>query len=208
MSILNKLASVLGHRDETPNIALAKAIAASADVQAVNELVENLANKLISVQSDCIKVLYEIGEVKPDLIAPHIEKFVELLKSKNNRLAWGAMSALDSVCGVAPGTTHQYLPQIIAAADTGTVITRDHAVGILNKLMAHGKYASDAFSLLLEQLRKCPTNQLPMYAENAAPVINPADKPEFVKTLSERLEEIEKESKRARLLKVIKKMTR
>ena len=45
MSVLNKLASALERSDEVPNQLLAKEIAASADKVAVQELVDNLANK-------------------------------------------------------------------------------------------------------------------------------------------------------------------
>ena len=208
LSILDKLASALGHRDETPNVALAQSVAAAADKEAVATLAANLSNKKKDIQSDCIKVLYEIGAINPALIAPHIDIFVGLLNSKNNRLAWGAMTALDVISRVEPDKTAVYLPQIIAAADAGSVITRDHAVGILIKLMAHKKYASDCFALLLEQLMGCPTNQLPMYAEQAAPSIHAEHRASFVHTLSQRLPEIEKDSKRLRVEKVIKKMTR
>jgi hypothetical protein len=81
-------------------------------------------------------------------------------------------------------------------------------VGILIKLCAVKKYAADAFDLLNERLKKCPTNQLAMYAENALPVINGTNKAAFIKTLQARLPEIEKDTKRIRLEKVIKKLTR
>src|SRR5262245_32430609 len=102
MSVLQKLASALGRRDETPNQELAKSIAASKDAGAVAELVEHLADKNKDIQSDCIKVLYETGERNPALIAPHIEVFAKLLDSKNNRLAWGAMTALDAIADADP----------------------------------------------------------------------------------------------------------
>ena len=208
MSVIEKLATSLGRRDETPNQDLAKAIAAGSDTSAVQELVENLSNKKKDIQSDCIKVLYEIGALKPALIAPHIGAFTKLLDSKNNRLAWGAMTALDAAASADLNGVYAFLPQIIAVADSGSVITRDHAVGILIKLMAEKKYAEDCFALLLEQLAKCPTNQLPMYAENAAASIPSDKKAAFTKTLSGRLPEIEKESKRARVEKVIRKLSR
>src|SRR5690349_22821742 len=48
-------------------------------------------------RSDSIKVLYEIGTEKPALIAKHSQVFTKLLQSKNNRMQWGAMAALDAV---------------------------------------------------------------------------------------------------------------
>ena len=69
MTIISRLASSLNRRDEVPNQALAIEIAANADGNAVAELVENLGHKNKNIRHDCIKVLYEIGERVPSLIA-------------------------------------------------------------------------------------------------------------------------------------------
>jgi len=58
----------------------------------------------------------------------------------------------------------------------------------------------------IDELKSCPTNQLPMYAENAMSVIDSKHKSQFVKLLASRLNEIEKESKRKRIEKVLKKL--
>ena len=96
MSILGKLASSLNRRDEVPNQELAKQIADKDDREAVKELVVNLSNNSKDIQNDCIKVLYEIGERKPALIAAYAKEFIDLLDHKNNRLQWGAMTAINS----------------------------------------------------------------------------------------------------------------
>ena len=207
MSILNKLASSLNRRDEKPNQELAKQIADKNDKKAVKELVENLNNKSKDIQSDCIKVLYEIGERKSALIAEYAKEFVTLLDNKNNRLQWGAMTALATITLENPKIIYSALSKIIAIADSGSVITRDHCVNILIRLCSVKQYADDAFSLLTEQLLNSPTNQLPMYAENAMPIINDKNKKSFIKTLSSRLDDIEKDTKRKRVEKVIKKLS-
>ncbi|XZF14967.1 hypothetical protein ACTHGU_02445 [Chitinophagaceae bacterium MMS25-I14] len=208
MSILDKLASSVGQRDEQPNIALAETIAVAGDKTAVQELVAGLQHKKKDIQSDCIKTLYEIGERKPGLIADYIDVFVPLLESKNNRLQWGAMTALNAIAGVNPDGVFAVLGRLALAVDKGSVITRDHYVAILIKLAAVPKYAGNAFALLLEQLQSCPTNQLPMYAENAMPLINAGNRTDFVLLLTSRLDEIEKESKRKRVEKVIRKVNK
>ncbi len=208
MSIINQLASSLGRRDEAPNQALAKTVAENGDKKAVKELVENLNHKNKDIQNDCIKVLYEIGELKPELIANYINDFLAVLGHKNNRLQWGGMTALNYISKIKPKAVFENLPQIIEAAEQGSVITRDNAVNILINLAAVPKYASDAFDLLIDQLLNCSTNQLPMYAERALPIINEKNKAVFVETLNMRLDDIEKESKRRRVEKVIKKISK
>lgn len=208
MAIINQLATSLNRRDEVPNKALAKKIAGTNDKKAVQELFEHLVNKNKAIQSDCIKVIYEVGTLKPKLIAVFSKELIALLDNKNNRLQWGAMTALDTIVNEDPKTIYKALAKIIAVADKGSVITNDHCVGILIKLCAIKEYASAAFSLLIERLKISPTNQLPMYAENALPVTTDKNKAVFIKTLQQRLPDIDKDTKRARVEKVIKKLTK
>lgn len=207
MSVTEKLASSLQHRDEAPNLELAEKIASQKDRQAVEELIGNLNNTSKDIQNDCIKVLYEIGNIDSDLIAKYAKEFIGLLVSKNNRLQWGAMMAIDSISLHKPEYVYASIPKILAAADKGSVITKDYAVSILVKLCSVKQYADPAFALLNEQLLKSPANQLPMYAEKAMVIINAKNKKDFVQTLSLRLEDIDKEPKRKRVEKVIKKVS-
>lgn len=207
MSVLDKLASVLGRRDEVPNQELAQAIVKNNDAKAVKELVDNLHHKNKDIQSDCIKVLYEIGEHKPALIAAYAPQFIALLGHKNNRLQWGAMTALSAITLENPKEIYAALPAILEAADKGSVITKDHAVNILINLYSVKKYQDDAFPLLIELLVSSPVNQLPMYAEKAMPVILDKNKALFIKTLQSRLDDIDKDTKRKRVEKVIKKLS-
>jgi hypothetical protein len=207
MSVLNKLASALGHRDEVPNQELAKQIAVKNDKKAVQELIDNLNNKSKDIQNDCVKVLYEIGEQKPSLIAEHGKEFIALLDNKNNRLQWGGMTALDSIVLENPKVIYASLAKIVKASDNGSVITKDHCVNILIKLCSLKLYEDKVFPLLIEQLLLSPTNQLPMYAEKALPIINDKNKTQFVKTISSRLDDIEKDTKRKRVEKVIRKLS-
>jgi hypothetical protein len=207
MGVLDKLASSLGRRDEVPNQKLAKELASKKDKKSIKELVENLGNKNKDIQSDCIKVLYEIGEQKPELIAPYSNDFIALLDNKNNRLQWGGMTALSSIVSENPKIIYASLAKIVKAGDSGSVITKDHLVNILIGLCAEKQYATNVFPLLIEQLLKSPTNQLPSYAEKTIPVINEKNKTIFVKTLTSRLKDIDKDTKRKRVEKVIKKFS-
>jgi hypothetical protein len=208
MSIIGKLASSLGRRDETPNVELAKQIVKSSDKKSVKELAGLLSDKDKNIQSDAIKVLYEIGEQKPELIAGCDEEFLSLLTNKNNRLVWGALTALDAIAAINSDGIYKNLKPILAAADAGSVIAKDHAVGILIKLAMNKKYIEKTMPHLFNMLKTSATNQLPMYAENAMPAISDKYKKDFVKILSSRLSEIEKESKQKRVEKVIKNMSK
>ncbi len=206
MSIIPKLSSSQGRRDEVPNQELAGQLVKSKYKKAIAELVENLSNKDKNIQSDCIKVLYEIGEQQPELIADYAKEFIDLLDSKNNRLVWGAMTALDCIASVNPKDIYKHLAKILNVADKGSVITKDHGISILIKLAKEKSYTDDALTILLDQLKTAAPNQLPMYAENAIPVITEEYKKDFIKVLTSRIPDIEKETKQKRVEKVIKRL--
>ena len=92
------------------------------------------------------------------------------------------------------------------ASDKGSVITKDHAIGILIKLAGDKKFSKNALALLLDQFRSCATNQLPMYAENACSIIPEQSKKSFIKVLTTRLDDLERESGRRRVTKGIAKL--
>jgi hypothetical protein len=207
MSVLNKLASSQNIRNTEPNKDLAQEIIKSKDKKIIKELVDNLNNKDKNIQSDCIKVLYEIGEHTPELIAEYDKEFLDLLENKNNRLVWGAMTALDCIAAINPSGIYKNLSVILDIAEKGSVITKDHGVGILTKLASEKKYADTALVLLLDILKSAATNQLPKYAEDAIPVITDKYKKDFVKIFTSRLDDFEKETKKVRLQKVIKKLS-
>lgn len=207
MTTIDKLASSLRRKDEELNIELARSIVTEDDEEAVQELVDHLRDRNKNIQSDCIKVLYEVGALKPTLISGHYHVFLELLGSNNNRLVWGAMTALDAITHEIPHLVYSDLTVIMEATDNGSVIVKDHGVGILIKLCSFAAYLNEAFKLLIDILKTCPTNQLPMYSENAVPIIQESNRAIFTETLLNRLIEIEKDSKRKRVEKVIHKLT-
>jgi hypothetical protein len=207
MSVLEELATALNRRDEVPNQELARKIVRERDAFAVQELIENLSHEDKGIPSDCIKVLYEIGGSNPDLVAKYYKEFGKLLESKNNRLVWGAMTALDTIALKAPKAVHGMLAKILKVADTsGSVIARDHAVGILVKLGTLKAYQHDCVALLLEQLMSCPNNQFPMYVEMSVSVIDAGNKKRFQQMLESRLPKLDKESQKKRVAKALKQL--
>ena len=204
MSVRGKLASALGRNDERPNVELAEALAAKPNAAAVAELVELLSTGAVAEQNDAIKVLYELGERKPEAIAGHVAAFLALLKSKNNRNVWGAMSAIDTVASARPKEVAAALKDILAAADKGSVIAKDKAMSTLSKLALAGE--AKAMPALLERLDTAAVNQLPMYAELALPAVG-SHKAKFQAILERRLRDLPP-AKQARVAKVLRKLAK
>ena len=205
MSVLGELASALGRNDERPNVELAEKLAASGDMAAIAELVGALGGRT-AIANDAIKTLYEIGERRPELIAGHADAFFSALRSKNNRMAWGAMTALATIASVAGDTLAQRLPEIVAAADAGSVIAKDKAVAILATLVRDGRAAATA--PLLAMVESAAVNQLPSYAEAALGVVSGEDRTTLAVIIASRLPDVPQPAKRARLEKVLRKLAK
>lgn len=189
--MLNKIAFYQNRRDEVPNQQLAKELAETENKKGIKEIAQNLKHKNKSVQSDCLKVLYEIGYLKPDLIADYVNEFIALLKSKNNRMVWGAMIALATIADKKPSEIYTQLNTLTTAINTGTLITIVWGVKALAKVAAANKtYKQKIFPLLMAQLKKCIPRDVPMHAESILPAVDADNKQEFLNTLETRKPEM------------------
>jgi hypothetical protein len=204
MSVLNRLASSLGRRDETPNQELARDLAAKKDKAGIREIAKNLWNKDKNIQADCIKVLYEIGYIEPELISDYAEEFVNLLRSKNNRLVWGGMTALAEVAKANPDVVFKHLDEIKKAKETGSVITVDNAISTLAwTASANSEYNQAIFPYLLKHLSSCRPKEVPQHSERTLPAVNLSNRRDFIKVLEKRMEDLSGAGL-ARVKKVIK----
>jgi len=147
--MLEKLACKSRRNDEDPNIELAEELCETKDTTGIAEIVGGLKSTDKAVANDCIKVLYEIGERKPELIACYATDFISLLRSRNNRLAWGCMTALAKIAEFASEPIFEKLPVIIAAYEEGSVITVDNSISVFAGLCKAGdKYSKKSYRLL------------------------------------------------------------
>ena len=207
MSVIDKLAHSLGRRDEVPNQELAQDLAAKKDKKGIREVAENLWNKDKNIQADCIKVLYEIGVIEPKLIADYTDDFVKCLRSKNNRLVWGGMTALAEVAKANSDEVFKNLDAIKKAKETGSVITVDNAISTLAyTAAANDKYNKAIFPYLLSHLSFCRPKEVPQHSEKTLPAVNSSNKADFIKVLEKRMEDLSGGGL-ARVKKVIKQAT-
>lgn len=207
MSILNRLAHSLGRRDEVPNQELARDLAAKKDKKGILEITKNLWNKDKNIQADCIKVLYEVGVIEPKLIADYTDDFVKCLRSKNNRLAWGGLTALAEVAKANPDAVFKHLDAIKKAKESGSVITVDNAISTLAYTAAgNKKYNEVIFPYLIKHLSGCRPKEVPQHSEKTLPAVNPSNKTDFIKVLEKRMEDLSGGGL-TRVKKVIKQAT-
>ena len=206
MAVINRIAYYQNRNDEVPNQELARDLAEHEDRLGIQEIAENLWNSEPSVQSDCLKVLYEIGYLKPELVVDYAGDFLKLLKSRNNRLVWGAMIALSTIAAQRAEFLYPHVGEIQRSMDSGSVITRDNGVKVLAAIAAHNdEYRLKIFPYLLHNLRTCRPKDVPQHAESILPAIDASNRDDFIGTLDQRMEDLSG-TQVVRVRKVIKKV--
>ena len=204
--MIEPLACKLGHNDETPNIELAERLCNNMDRQGIREIADGLQSKEQAIASDCIKVLYEVGYRKPELIVDYADDFINGLSHKNNRIVWGSMTALAYVATIKAEAIYNRLPEIIAAYKKGSVITVDNCVSVFAWVCkANPDYQVKVFPILLEDLAHCRAKEIPQHAERMVVCIDSGNKQAFLSVLEARMDELS-ETQKKRVQKLIKKI--
>lgn len=189
--MIEKTAFGLERNDEEPNIALAEELCRNRDLEGIAEIAGGLDSREHRLANDCIKVLYEIAARDPELVTDNTEKFLQLLRSPNNRLVWGAMTALTFVTRLCPQTVFDSLDSVLEAFETGSVITKDNAVSVLAELAkADARYEETVLPILLAHLAACRAKEIPQHAERVSVCIGRKNFRPFADVLESRKPEL------------------
>jgi hypothetical protein len=204
MTALDQIAFSLNIRNDVPNQVLAKKLADTSDREGIQEIADHLWDKNPNIQSDCLKVLYEIGMIQPDLIGAYSIDFLKLLHSKNNRLVWGAMIALSTVGALLAEVLFPHVDEIIKATRTGSVITTDNGIKTLALVgSVKPEYRKAIFPYLLEHLQTCRPKDVPQHAEHTLAAVASENRQAFSQVLEKRIPDLSPTGL-ARVKKVLK----
>ena len=206
MSVLSKISFYQNRRDAIPDQELARELSETENKSGIKEIAENLWNSNKNIQSDCIKVLYEIGYLKPELITEYADDFLKLLKSKNNRMVWGGMIAISTVSKLIPEKLFQHLSEIVDAVEKGSVITVDAGIKTLSNIAsANEKFNQKIFPFLLKHLENCRPKEVAAHSEFISVALSEDNKEKFKSVLLKRKENL-KPSQIKRVEKILKKI--
>jgi hypothetical protein len=191
MSAIDQIAYSLKRRDEVPNQELARALAEAQDQAGIREIAANLWNQNKNIRSDCLKVLYEIGYLEPDLITGYAGDFLKLLRDKENRMIWGAMIGLATIADRRAQEIWKQIDTVMAAVEQGSLITVVWGVKTLARVAAADtKYRRKIFPFLLTQLRTCIPRDVPTHAESMLCAVDKRNRKEFLASLEARQSEM------------------
>jgi hypothetical protein len=204
--MIEKIAFSLGRNDEEPNIELAKELVKTKNKKGIKEIVDGLNNPKEQIANDCIKVLYEIAAISPKLVSEYAESFIQLLKSRNNRLVWGSMTALAKIVSLNPDEVYKNLDIIVKAYEKGSVITVDNSISVFAELIkANKKYEKKVFPIIIKHLEKCRSKEVGQHAERAFVCINKNNSQEYKDTLLKRRKSLN-EAQKKRVDKLLSKL--
>lgn len=204
MTVLNRIAYLQNRRDEVPNQELARDLASKKDKKGIREIAENLWSENQGVQSDCLKVLYEIGFRDPGLVAAYVDDFIKLTQAKNNRLVWGAMIALSTVAELKADAIFARLSDVQKAIAVGSVITIDNGIKTLAIVAStNDAYRKKVFPYLLKHLESCRPKDIPQHSERILVAVNAKNKTALVRVLESRMNDLTA-TQSARVKRVIK----
>jgi len=191
MSIIPKLASSQGRKDQEPNKELGKWLVENNHLAGIKEAADNLLNEDRNIRIDCLAVLEQVGLLAPELIEDYLEEFLRLIFSIDNRQIWAAMINIALIADRNPDQIISRLDEIIKVIDKGSVITQDNGIKILARVAAaKPEYIERVFPYLIDQLKNCRSKSLPQYAESISIAVRQDYRDQYLSVLSSRLNEL------------------
>jgi len=204
MAYIDKIAYNLNRRDEVPNQELAKELVESNNIEGFDEIASYLYDKNKSVASDCLKVLYEAGYLKPELISKYVDDYLKLLSSKNNRMVWGAMIALWNIAKIEHEKIYSSIALILHHTETGTVITHVTGIKVLTALSeVNDTYYNHLYPILLNYIKECRPVDFGKRVEDYMSILSDRNREDIIDIVKERYSSLNK-SQSARIRKAFK----
>ena len=132
---------------------------------------------------------------------------IQSLKSGNNRLVWGSMTALSKIVPLNHEEVFRNLDSIIAAYEKGSVITVDNSISVFAELVkVDRKYEKKVFPVIIGHLEKCRPKEAPQHAERAFVCINKNNSEKYRETLLKRMGSLT-DAQRKRVDKILKRLS-
>jgi hypothetical protein len=209
MNWISKIAWYRNIRSEIPNQELARELAEAENADGIKEISEYLNDKNSSISSDCIKVLYEIGYLKPKLIQDYVNTFLNLLESKNNRMVWGGMIALATIAQLRSEEIYKQIDLVLLTIKKGTLITEVWGIKTLVDVsMNCDLYKERLLPVLFEFLEKCRPIDFATRVETLLPVIVTPEENEIFNRIIEIKSEELSEAQRKKLQTIMKRYSK
>jgi len=163
--------------DSSAAVTLAAELASGSSAIGVEEYVNQLNDTRDDVSERAARVVEELAQQKPELLAPHIETFVALLAAPRPQGSHQvhvsvAVHSLPILARVAPAKVAKHLKTLQAAFPTAAALAKDGLVRTFVALcvasVTYQKRLIENFELAL---RTAEAEQLPRWVEHILPAL-------------------------------------
>lgn len=159
-------------RPSSSAAALASEAIAGTSETSVEQYVRNLADAKESIWTQGARVVEEVANQKPELLSPHIERFVGFLGSDRTRVAQAAAHCLPIMARVAPAKVAKHLKVLQSSFADGSEIAKDGLVRTFVALcVASVTYQKRLIDVFESALRDADPKQLVAWVEHILPAL-------------------------------------
>jgi hypothetical protein len=153
-------------------VTIASELVAGTAQPGVDHYVRGLVDPKDSVSILASKVLEEVANQKPELLAPHIERLVSGLASERPRVAQCSAHALPILARVAPAKVAKHLPTLQGSFSSASEIARDGLVRTFVSLcLASVTYQRRLIEVFEQALREADPKALVRWVELILPAL-------------------------------------
>jgi hypothetical protein len=151
---------------------IASEVVAGTSQISVDQYVRGLSDPKESSALQAARVVEELANQKPELLAPHIERLVGLLASDRVRIAQAAAHALPVLARVAPAKVAKHLKTLQASFAGASEVARDGLVRTFVALcLASVTYQKRLIDVFEAALRGADAKQLGGWVEHILPAL-------------------------------------
>lgn len=141
--------------------------------------------------SQAARVVEEVVALKPELVAPHIERLVRLLTSENPRVVQACATSLPLLTRVAPAKVARHLERLRGGYDGATDVAKDGMVRIFVALcIASVAYQKRVIDVLEGALAQTDPKTLQRWTELVLPALKGEPHAQARAVVEQRLPEI------------------
>jgi hypothetical protein len=159
-------------RAGTSAAAVASEVVAGTAPTGVDQLVRSLADPKETIAIHAARVVEELANQKPELLAPYIERLVGLLASERARVAQCAAHCLPLLARVAPAKVAKHLKTLQASFASASEIAKDGLVRTFVALcVASVTYQKRLIEVFEDALRHATAKQLAGWVEHILPAL-------------------------------------
>jgi hypothetical protein len=159
-------------RPSSSAAALASEVVAGGAQTSVEQYVRSLADAKEPTALQAARVVEEIANQKPELLAAHIERLVALLGAERTRVAQCAAHCLPILARVAPAKVAKHLKVLQGSFATASEIAKDGLVRTFVALcIASVTYQKRLIEVFEAALREADPKQLASWVEHILPAL-------------------------------------